>query len=93
MARNEEYDWIDDAFDDAKPDPLAKKSEVAAGKGYDWIDDAFDESKEDPLAHKGMTGCSGAALIICVIIVILVVGFFVLSTFTPLAAVLANASM
>ena len=89
MARDE-YDWIDDAFDDAKPDPLAKGGEIERNTEYDWIDDAFDETKQDPLARKGMTGCSSRALLVGVLVLMVAI-VWVVFVVAPLATIgLAN---
>ena len=89
MARDE-YDWIDDAFDDAKPDPLAKAREIGRSAEYDWIDDAFDETKQDPLARKGMTGCSSRALLVGVLVLMVAI-VWVVFVVAPLATIgLAN---
>ena len=87
-----EYDWIDDAFDDAKPDPLAKKTELEAQGEYDWIDDAFDDSKTDPLQAKGMTGCSSLAVLAGCIAVVVILCFLAYSAFHVYAAFYVAAS-
>lgn len=98
----EEYDWLDDAFDDNKQDPLARKGKGAkpassdagsAPKDYDWIDDAFDDSKEDPLAQKGMTGCSRLAVLICAIIVVGIALFFGYFFLVASSGMLASANV
>lgn len=92
VARDE-YDWIDDAFNDAKPDPASKGRDVAAHADYDWIDDAFDDSKQDPLAGKGMTGCSSLAVLLCGIAVVLILCFAGFAAFNTYAAISAASSL
>ena len=84
--KSDDYDWIDDAFDESKPDPLAKGKEQARNREYDWLDDAFDDSKPDPLARKGMTGCSSRALLIGVLVLMAVIAWVVFVG-APLAAI------
>lgn len=57
-------------------------SSIARKEEYDWIDDAFDDSKQDPLALKGMTGCSGLAVLgagLVAVAVIVVIGLATLA--------------
>jgi len=87
----EEYNWLDDAFDESKPDPLERKSDASGDDDYDWIDDAFDEGKEDPLAKKGMTGCSRLAVVLALIGVVAVLALTFFIVLNPIASVVAGA--
>jgi len=72
----EEYNWLDDAFDESKPDPLERKS---------------DASGDDPLAKKGMTGCSRLAVVLALIGVVAVLALTFFIVLNPIASVVAGA--
>lgn len=78
MAR-QEFDWIDDAFDDAKSAEAFNRGKPEKADGdFDWIDDAFDDARTAAdMANARGPKVAAVLLVVVIILAFLLVGYAV----------------